>query len=54
MKIIWYKTRLLLSNSENLRKTILPDAHDSVEAGHMGQEKTIELVRRIFFWLQMD
>ena len=32
---------------------ILQEEHDSEEAGHTGQEKTIELVWRNFFWPQM-
>jgi len=38
----------------DLRKMILQEEHDSKVAGHMGQEKTIELVQRNFFWPQMD
>ena len=34
--------------------TILESEHDSKVAGHFGQEKTIELVRRNFWWPGMD
>ena len=34
--------------------TILESEHDSKVAGHFGQEKTIELVRRNFWWPRMD
>ena len=34
--------------------TILESEHNSKVAGHFGQEKTIELVRRNFWWPGMD
>ena len=34
--------------------TILESEHDSKVAGHFGQEKTIELVRRNIWWPEMD
>ena len=34
--------------------TILESEHDSKFAGHFGQEKTIDLVRRNFWWPGMD
>ena len=40
--------------SDDLRKEICEAEHDSKIAGHMGQGKTIELIRRNFFWPGMD
>ena len=37
-----------------LRKSVLESEHDSKVAGHMGQDKTKELVRRNFWWPRMD
>jgi hypothetical protein len=37
-----------------LKKDILEAEHNSKVAGHMGQDKTIELVRRNFFWPEME
>jgi hypothetical protein len=34
-------------------KQILEVEHKSKVAGHMGQDKTIELVRQNLFWLEM-
>jgi hypothetical protein len=53
-EVLWYKGRLWVPDSVDLRKMILHEEHDSKVAGHMGHEKTIELVRRNFFWPQMD
>jgi len=53
-EVLWYQGRLWVPDSVDLRKLILQEEHDSKVAGHMGQEKTIELVQRNFFWPQMD
>ena len=33
---------------------IVSKEHDTLVSGHMGQDKTVELIRRNFFWPQMD
>jgi len=53
-EVLWYKGRPWVPDSVDLRKMILQEKHDSKVAGHMGQKKTIELVRGNFFWPQMD
>jgi len=53
-EVLWYKGRLWVHDSVYLRNMILQVEHDSKVACHMGQEKTIELVRRNFFWPPMD
>lgn len=35
---------------ETLKVRVLQQAHDSVQTGHPGQHKTLELVRRNFYW----
>jgi len=53
-EVLWYNGMLRVPDSMDLRQMILHEEHDSEVAGHMGQEKMIELVRRNFFWPQMD
>jgi len=50
----WYKGRQWVPDSMDFRMMILQQECDSNVAGHMGQEKTIELVWRNFFWQLMD
>jgi len=45
---------LWIPGDEGLITLILESEHDSKIAGHMGQDKTIELVRRHFWWPKMD
>jgi len=50
-----YRDGLLwLPNDTNIIKTVLESEHDSKIARHMGQDKTIEIVRRNFWWPKMD
>ena len=51
---LYYKGRLYIPDSQELKRTIMSKEHDILVAGHMGQDKTVELVRRNFFWPQMD
>jgi len=39
---------------EELIREIMESEHDTKVAGHMGQDKTIELIRRNFWWLKMN
>src|SRR5258706_3965728 len=50
--ILHYKQRLYLPDP--LVPEILQSEHDSKIAGHFGQDKTIELIRRNFWWPGMD
>jgi len=51
---LYYKGHLYIPDSLELKRTIVSKEHDTLVAGHMGQDKTVELVRRNFFWPQMD
>jgi hypothetical protein len=49
-----YRRRLCIPDDLQLKRDILEAEHDSTVAGHMGQDKTIELVGRNFFWPEME
>lgn len=51
---LYYRGRLYVPDNLDLKKQIVEADHDSVVAGHMGADKTVELVRRNFFWPAMD
>ena len=50
--VLYRKGRLWVPR--DLVPSILKSEHDSKIAGHFGQDKTIELVRRHFWWPKMD
>ena len=44
------KNRIAVPRVDSLRALILSECHDSRFAGHMGKDKTLELVKRLFYW----
>jgi len=46
--------RNLLWIPKGLVQEIIESEHDTKVAGHMGQDKTIELIRRNLWWPKMD
>ena len=48
--LIYYKNRVFIPSNEELLTEIAKGCNDSKVAGHFGQEKTIELVTRNFYW----
>ena len=51
--LLYYKGKVWIPNDLDLKKTIFEAEHDSIVAGHMGMDKTAELIRRNFFWPKM-
>jgi transposase InsO family protein len=47
---LYYKGRLVIPDSDELRFKILQEAHDSPVAGHPGRTKTLALVSRYYYW----
>jgi hypothetical protein len=53
--LLHYKDdRLYIPSNLPLRTRLLQECHDTPLAGHLGKEKTIELVKRRFYWPGMD
>jgi hypothetical protein len=51
---LYYKSRLWIPAKDDLRKMICEVEHHSKVASHMGQDKTMEIIKHNFFWLGMD
>jgi len=52
--LLYRRGMLWIPEDGNLKKLILESEHDTKIAGHMGQDKTIELIRRNFWWPRMN
>ena len=52
--LLYFKNRLWIPENNELRQEIAISEHDSKVAGHFGQDKTLELMTRHFFWPEMD
>ena len=48
--LLYYKNRLYIPENQALQTEIAQGCHDSLVAGHFGQEKTIEIVTRDVYW----
>ncbi len=51
--ILCLDNRIYVPDSEDLRLCVLQNNHDHILAGHFGQNRTLELVRRSYTWPQM-
>jgi hypothetical protein len=51
---LYYKGSLWIPAKDDLHKMICEVEHDSKVAGHMCQDKTIEIIKSNFFWPGMD
>jgi len=47
--LLYYKNRLYIPENEALQSEIAQGCHDTLVAGHFGQEKTIEIITRDFY-----
>src|ERR1700752_2743208 len=52
--LIYYNNRLLVPNDNDIKEKIMKMCHDFQLAGHLGTAKTAELVKRYFYWNNID
>jgi hypothetical protein len=50
---LYFKNRLYIPDVPELRLSIMESEHDTKVAGHMGQDKTVEIIKRNFYWPSM-
>lgn len=48
--LLLYRNRLYIPDRDELKASLLQEAHDSQSAGHLGRLKTYELLQRNFYW----
>ncbi len=52
--LLYWKCRLWVPRNDALRLRIAQEEHDSRVAGHFGQDKTLELVTRNYYWPRLE
>jgi len=53
--LLYYgKDRLYIPKNEPLRTRLLHECHDTPISGHLGKDKTVEQVKRRFYWPGLD
>ncbi|MBW0490724.1 hypothetical protein O181_030439 [Austropuccinia psidii MF-1] len=53
-RLLLLKDRVVIPRNHELQLDILQKRHDSPLAGHLGQEKTLKLIKRDFYWAAMN
>ncbi|KAF8701563.1 hypothetical protein RHS03_06511, partial [Rhizoctonia solani] len=48
--LLWYHGKLVVPDSDPLKEHLLKEFHDSPLAGHPGQQRTLELISRNYWW----
>lgn len=52
-QLLRYRGAVYVPNENSLKSELLFQHHDSVLGGHFGVAKTLESLRRLYFWPQM-
>ncbi|MBW0544420.1 hypothetical protein O181_084135 [Austropuccinia psidii MF-1] len=53
-KLVLFKDRVVIPSNEELQLNILERRHDSPLSGYPGQEKTLNLIKRDFYWFGIN
>ena len=46
--------QLIVPNNKQLQTMLLRESHDAATGGHLGRDKTLEQMKRRFYWMGMD
>ena len=52
-RMLYYKGKISLPSDEALKKMVFENEHDTRVAGHMGMDKTLQMINRNFYWPRM-
>ena len=49
-RIVYMKGRIYVLNSKKLKERILQENHNSVDIGHLEQQRMLELIKQNYWW----
>ena len=49
-RLVYMEGRIYVPNNKKIKKEILKENHDSVDVGHLGQQRMLELLKRNYWW----
>ena len=52
-RVVYIEERIYVSNNKKIREEILKENHDSVDVGHPEQHRMLELLKRMYWWLEL-
>jgi len=48
--VVYMKGRIYIPNNKKIKEEIIKENHDSVDVGHPGQHRILELLKRTYWW----
>jgi len=48
--VVYIEGRIYVPNNKKIKEEILKENHNSVDVGHPGQHRMLELIKRIYWW----
>jgi len=51
--VVYMEGRIYVPNNKKIKEKILKENHDSVDMGHPGQHRMLELLKRNYWWLEL-
>ncbi|KEP45888.1 putative Transposon Tf2-1 polyprotein, partial [Rhizoctonia solani 123E] len=48
--LLFYRNKIHVPDNENLKRDLIASFHDAPAAGHLGQQRTLELISRQYHW----
>jgi len=48
--VVYMEGKIYIPNNKRIRKEILKENYNSVDVGHLGQYKMLELLKRMYWW----
>lgn len=52
-ELLWYNGKIMVPDDEDIKRDLVANFHNSPMAGHPGQNRTLELVSRRYYWPSM-
>jgi len=49
-RVVYVEERIYIPNNKKIREEILKENYDSVDVGHPGQHRMLELLKRTYWW----
>jgi len=49
-RVVYVEERIYIPNNKKIREEILKENYDSVDIGHPGQHRMLELLKRTYWW----
>ena len=52
--VVYMEERIYVPNNRKIREEILKENYNLVDMGHPGQHRILELLKRTYWWLELE